>query len=424
MIKHYNELVDETYYESTLANGLKVIIFHKPEFHSTSAAFGTPYGALDIVQKYDDQILHFNPGIAHFLEHKMFEMEDGDAMDKFFDIGASVNAFTTYRETVYYFNMPGDDVEYPLNLLLDFVQKLEISYESVEKEKKIIIQELEAYKNTPLSCLLNETMKAMYHHYPFKYDIGGDDETVNAVTKEELEECYAINYHPSNMCLVITTPLNPEKVLKIVEDNQKNKVFSQAKKLEVIFEQEPETVKDADVDIRFPLTASKSVYGIKIKPAFENARAAERAEWALRLLFEAQFSALNPEYQKWMDEGLINDFFGYDIDFDTDAAYILFYGEGRDKKALKALIDKSLEKLVLNEDNLLQLKRRMVGASFATFNDVEEFSLGYIRDYLSGLDIFNTMQMIESLSLEDILDIYHSFNYQNYTLVAILPSEA
>ena len=142
MKKHYNELLDETYYEEELANGLKIIIFHKKDFHMTSCAFGTPYGAFDIKERSQGKEYNFHPGIAHFLEHKLFESDHGDVMNDFFSMGASVNAFTSYRETVYYFNMTGDNIDIPLNLLLDFVQNLNITHESVEKEKGIINQEL------------------------------------------------------------------------------------------------------------------------------------------------------------------------------------------------------------------------------------------------------------------------------------------
>ncbi len=113
MIRNYQEYYDETFYTETLDNGLQVVIFHKPEFKTSVCAFGTPYGALDINQKYRDKAYRFNPGIAHFLEHKLFESQGDDIMNAFSALGANVNAFTSYRETVYYFSKTGEDIEKP-----------------------------------------------------------------------------------------------------------------------------------------------------------------------------------------------------------------------------------------------------------------------------------------------------------------------
>ena len=152
---------DETFYSETLENGLKLIIWHKPLFTSTSCIFATPYGALDHCQKLEDGTIIEDPsGIAHFLEHKMFESEHGDVMNDFSEMGANVNAYTSYTETCYTFSTSQQDISKPLNLLLDFVQELNISDESVEKEKGIIIQELAMYQQMPDSRLFFETFKA------------------------------------------------------------------------------------------------------------------------------------------------------------------------------------------------------------------------------------------------------------------------
>ena len=172
MKKHYNERYDETYYAETLDNGLKVIIWHKPNFQNSQFLFATPYGALDFKQKDENgNLVAYPSGIAHFLEHKMFESKKGDVMELFSQLGANVNAFTSYNETVYYFSTTNKDVEQEVNLLLDFVQELEITEESVEKEKGIIIQELNMYLQMPDSRLLFESFKSMYHNHPLNSDL-------------------------------------------------------------------------------------------------------------------------------------------------------------------------------------------------------------------------------------------------------------
>ena len=402
MNKIYNKFFDETYYTETLNNGLTVLIFHKPEFNTSVCSFGTPYGALKINEKFNNKKYSFNPGIAHFLEHKLFETKGEDMMNAFSSMGANVNAFTSYRETVYYFSITGSEIEKPLNLLLDFVQELNISEESVEKEKGIICQELAMYKQMPDQRLLNETYKCLYHYFPMKYDIGGNDKTVNAITKEELELCYKINYHPSNMVLVITTPINPNKIIKIIRNNQNSKEFKKISKPVVSNKKEPLEVVNKRYKFKMPINTNKHLYALKIKPSFKNANDAFKKEWSLRILLETYFSSLNPDYQYWLDQNIINDFFGFEIEFDLDCANVLFYIENDDEKILPRLIEDTLKKDLLNEDKLEQIKRRYIGIMFDVFNDVESFNSGYIRDYLSGLDFFEALDDLKNISLKDV----------------------
>lgn len=402
MNKHYNKFFDETYYTETLDNGLNVVIFSKPEFNTTVCAFGTPYGALKINEKYNNKEYHFNPGIAHFLEHKLFESKGDDIMNAFSSMGASVNAFTSYRETVYYFTKTGNDIDEPLNLLLDFVQEFNVTDASVKKEKGIIAQEVSMYQQIPDQRLLNETYKCLYHNFPMKYDIGGDKKSVYAISKKELDECYEINYHPSNMILCITTPLDPKNIIKVVKANQKAKKFKIAGKLSIINKPEPDRVVKERYKFKMPITTDKHIFAIKVKPDFKNANDAFKKEWCLRILLETYFSSLNPDYQKWLDSNTINDFFGYEVEFDLDCANILFYIENNDDTILPQLIHNTLEKDLLNKDILEQLKHRYIGVMFEAFNDIESFNNGYIRDCLAGLDFFKAIEDIKNITIYDV----------------------
>lgn len=420
MKKIYNDLFDETYYTHKLDNGLEIIIFHKPDYSLTCACFGTPYGGLNIHQRLIDQEYHFNPGIAHFLEHKLFETEDRDIMNDFSLMGANVNAFTSYKETVYYFSKSGD-IKKSLELLLDFVQNLDISEESVEKEKGIICQELSTYMQNPDTRLLNETYKCLYKNHPLQFDIGGDEASVNRINKQELEKCYALNYHPSNMKLVITTPLDPKYVLDIVINNQNNKHFDNIDIPENINAQEEDEVYKKEFNFEMDINSSKSCYAIKIKPNFISELDAYKKEWAIRLYLSAYFTKLNPEYQKWLDNKLINDYFGFEVDFSEDYANILFYIEGQNSEILKNLIDNELKKQLFSKDILAQCKRKYLGLSYRLFNEIEGFTSGYIRDLLEGLDFFEEINTLMDLEYEEIIEIFKNINFDNYALINIFP---
>ena len=421
MKKIYNEFFDETYYEEKLDNGLNVIIFHKPAFLSTAACFGTPYGSLNINQKYNGEEKYFNPGIAHFLEHKLFEAEGKDILNRFSELGSNVNAFTSYKETVYFFSKTDDDIDASLNLLLDFVQDLDITDESVEKEKGIICEELSMYLQNPDSKLVMESFKSLYLNHPLKYDIGGDFASVNKITKDELYDCYNINYHPSNMYLVVTSPVDPEHIIDVIRNNQNNKKFKEFYELKENNDKEPLEVARKSHELKMKVAKGKVSYAIKLKPNYKDKKEGSLHELAINSYLSCYFSPSNPNYQKWVEEGIINDYFGYETNIDLDSASILFYMEGENPDVLKDLVDNELKKNLLNDELIEQYKRRLLGASFKAFNDVEGFTIGYIRDRLSGIDYFEEIELINSLNAKLIKDIFNSYDLSNYSLLHISP---
>ena len=418
-MKITHPLFEETYLKETLDNGLQTVIFHRPEFSMTTCAFGTPYGALDIDQVYEGKEYHFTPGVAHFLEHKLFESTGQDMMALFSALGASVNAFTSYKETVYYFSKSGKDIKEPLELLLDFVQELSISKASVEKEKGIIDQELAMYEASPDSRLLNETFRALYREFPLRYDIGGDREGIKKITKEELETAYRINYHPSNMILVITTPEDPEEVLQLVKENQEKKDYSRKKRPERLDHKEPKEVVKENHVFSMDINKSKQVLAYKFRPSFHDPKEAFDAEWCIRFLLEAHFSPLNPAYEVWLIEGLNNDFFGFEVEFEEDYAHILFYIENDAEDVLKRLVEDSLEEVLLTEDLLTQLKRRYIGSAFSVFDEPEGFTIGYIRDALNGIDFLESFSILQDISLEDVLEVWRSLDFSHFSTVTM-----
>ena len=421
MLKIYNDKYDETYYKEKLADGLEVIIIHKPDFLSTTACFGTPYGSLNINQKHKGKAKRYNPGIAHFLEHKLFESEGKDILNKFSELGANVNAFTSYSETVYFFSKTSENIDDCLNLLLDFVQDLDISEESVEKEKGIICEELSMYLQNPDSQLINESFKSLYKYYPLNKDIGGDSESVNKITKEELEDCFNLNYHPSNMYLVIVTPIDPEHIINVIKTNQDAKNFVLEEKPVSDNKIEPIEVVRKEHEFSMDISKGKNAYAIKINPNFMDNLEAHKKELAVTLYLSCYFSLVNPDYQKWLDEGLINDMFGFEVSFTKDAAFILFYNESDDKKSLKKLIDEELKKDLVSDELVEQLRRRMLGSSFKVLNTIEDFAIGYIRDILNDIDYFKEIDNIINIKKDDIVNSFKELDLSNNSLIHISP---
>lgn len=420
MKKIHNDFFDEDFYIEKLDNGLEVVIFNKKDFLTTACAFATSYGALNTDEVLDGKEYHFHPGVAHFLEHKLFESEDKNIFEEFSNMGCNVNAFTSYHETVYYFSTTNKEIEEPLNLLLDFVQKLDITDENVEKEKGIICQELAMYMQNPDSRLLQETYRSLYHNYPLKYDIGGDDASVNAISKDELDLCYKINYHPNNMVLLIVSPLDVNYLMDIVKENQSKKHFDKQKDVKTLMIDEDDSVVRKEFSFEMDINMSKHVYALKLKPNFKDSDDIVYKQWCMDLYLKAYFSSINKNYQEWLNKGLINDYFGYEVDFDKDYAYILFYNESEEDN-IKELIDNELKKDLITEEILTSIKRRYIGNSFDTLNDVESFDTGYVRDYVNGIDYFKSIEILTHISLDDLKAVFRGFDYSNYALIHILP---
>ena len=420
MKKIHNDFFDEDFYIEKLDNGLEVVIFNKKEFLTTACAFATSYGALNTDEVLDDKEYHFHPGVAHFLEHKLFESEDKNIFEEFSNMGCNVNAFTSYHETVYYFTTTNKEIKKPLNLLLDFVQKLDITDENVEKEKGIICQELAMYMQNPDSRLLQETYRSLYHNYPLKYDIGGDETSVNAISKDELDLCYKINYHPNNMVLLIVSPLDVNYLMDIVKENQSKKHFDKQKDVKTLMIDEDDSVVRKEFSFKMDINMPKHVYALKLKPNFKDSDDIVYKQWCLDLYLKAYFSSINKDYQEWLNKGLINDYFGYEVDFDKDYAYILFYNESEEDN-IKELVDNELKKDLITEEILTSIKRRYIGNSFDTLNDVESFDTGYVRDYVNGIDYFKSIEILTHISLDDLKAVFKGFDYSNYALIHILP---
>lgn len=416
---------DETFYSETLENGLKLIIWHKPLFASTSCIFATPYGALDHRQKLEDGTIIEDPsGIAHFLEHKMFESEHGDVMNDFSEMGANVNAYTSYTETCYTFSTCQKDIAKPLNLLLDFVQELNISDESVEKEKGIIIQELAMYQQMPDSRLFFETFKALFNQHPLKEDIGGTPESVSSTTRDQLMTCHRRNYHPSKMVLAVVTPVDPQIILEIVKTNQNKKTFEPVHSISRAEINEPNETTSTHHIINMDVSSTKVALAYKLKPVIKSDLQRTEEEWAVRCLLESHFTSLNPDYQKWLDEEIINDYFFYEVDFGKDYAVIMFMNETEDASGFKNFIESQLDTLknkTISLQLLNQLKKRYAGQAMRIFNSSEDIAASIIRGVFGGVESFTLIRLIESLTQEKIKNAFDSVEFSHSSLVQIQP---
>ena len=408
-----------------LSNGLQVVVLHKKGYIRSHALFMTPFGAMKSkLTSESGEILEFKDGLAHFLEHKMFESKEGDVMEMFSEMGISANAFTSYNETVYYFST-SFDLEKPLNLLLDFVQCLEIDEASVEKEKGIIVQELKMYQQMSDVRFVQELFSSLYSNHPLRVDIGGSEESVNSTTLEDLEECYSINYHPQNMSLIIVTGEETSKVLDIVRNNQSKKMFKQMPKVSVFDYNEPKEV--ARKKYTFNMDVQQSRFGLAFKlDGIMDDKDRYTLDLALRILMESYFSTTNTYVQKWLDQRLINDSFVYDSEFGRDYGYIMLVSETDEPERLKqeflTVCQEMLEKGI-NPNLLSSIKKRLYGSQIRLMNRFEDYAIAYGRAYYGGVDFFETLDILKNISEEDIQRVISLVSLEQMCEVTLLPLE-
>ncbi len=419
-----NERFNENWIEHTCRNGLNVILFQKPQFYTSAFLLMTPFGNLDHLQKNDQGTVFRAPsGTAHFLEHKLFESGSEDVMMKFSRLGANVNASTSYDMTSYFFTTPSEEVAAPISFLLDFVQSLSITEASVAREMKIILEELAMYREDPDSRLFNETMRAVYHRNPLRDDIVGTEESIAAMTRNDLEAAYLRNYHPSRMTLIGVTPSGPQEIIEAVEANQGGKSFGTGMELSRIREAEPDAVAEEKVSIRMAVEHPRCAVCFKMRPVSGTNGELLKREWALRLSLEAVFSPINPSFQEWIDSGRITSYFSYDLDCSKDSFFLYFQDESADAEAVDSFVCEQLEQMrkePVDEDALSQMKRRMIGTIIRVMDNPLDMIGSWGRGVLRDLSIFEECGIVESLDPEFCLKMMQEISLEHKSCLNLI----
>lgn len=395
--------VGETIHHVVLENGLTVYLLKKVGYEKTYATFTTKYGSIDRRFKTDDWI-EVPDGIAHFLEHKMFEKEDGDVFQKFGQLGASANAFTSFTRTAYLFGATSN-VEANLKTLIDFVQDPYFTEASVEKEKGIIGQEIQMYQDNAGWRLYFGLIEAMYEAHPVKIDIAGTIDSISAITAADLYTCHQAFYHPSNMTLFVVGNIDPDIVLEQIRSNQAAKTFEPPVLSEREHVQEPRTVRLAERVIEMDVSVPKVMIGYKDTP-----RAGEdgmKQELTVELLMHALFDTTAPLYAELYAEGLIDDAFSFDYTSEESFAFAVLSMETPHVDTFVARITEVLERpLDIGPETLDRKKRMMKGQFLKALNSPEFIANQFSRYALTGGNMFDLPELLDAVTLEELYDTY------------------
>jgi predicted Zn-dependent peptidase len=399
------EQVNETVYQETLQNGLQVYLVPKQGFSKTYAVFTTRYGSIDShFRTRSGEEINVPDGIAHFLEHKMFEKKDRDVMHEFSKNGASCNAFTSFNRTAYLFSCT-DKLDDNLNLLLDYVQDPYFTDASVEKEKGIIGQEITMYDDNPDWKVYMNLLKAMYQKYPINIEIAGTIETISHITKEYLYQCYETFYHPANMLLLVVGSFEPEAIMKLIRENQGAKEFPPAPQITRVFPEEPSAPAEAKVEAFLTVGLPKCMIGIKEKENGLTKEALLKRELTTKLVLDIAFGTSSAVYERLYDSELITESFDFDYSSEQDYAYTIIGGDTPDPERLVETIKAEIEQLKQNgiaQDDFERAKRKKIGNFLRSLNSVEFIANQFTSFKFNGNDLFSVVPTLESITREDV----------------------
>ncbi|TVX97602.1 EF-P 5-aminopentanol modification-associated protein YfmH [Cohnella terricola] len=395
--------LQETLWHEKLDNGLEVFILPKPGFTKTYATFTSRYGSVDNhFTRPDGTTIKVPDGIAHFLEHKMFEEPEGDIFSQFASQGASANAYTSFDRTVYLFTAT-HEVDANLDTLLHFVQNPYFTDENVEKEKGIIVQEIDMYRDNPDWRVYFGLIEAMYSRHPVHIDIAGTADSVRSITKEMLYDCYNTFYHPSNMTLFVVGGVDPEATLERVKRDQAAKTFAPGGEIKRLFEAEPPQVKDKRKELSLPVSLPKCLFGFK-EESYEGEDPVRR-ELTTKLALEAVLGSSSPLYQQLYDDNLISDGFGHEYNTGPGYSFSMIGGETRDPDELAARVSQALydaAKNGISSEVFERTRRKKIGAFLRMMNSPEAIASEFTRYRHKGGDLFKVVELYESLTPDEI----------------------
>ena len=413
-----NELLNEQYYEIDHKSGLKIFVMEKPDYSGAFAMFGTKYGSVDTCFriKGEEQYTSVPEGIAHFLEHKLFESEELDAFERFNKTGASANAFTSFDRTCYLFQC-ADKWEENLEILLDFVKAPYFTEETVQKEQGIIGQEIRMYQDDPDWQVLFNLLRGMYHCNPVRIDIAGTVESIAEINAKLLYSCYNTFYNLSNMALAVAGNVKKDDVVAIADRILKKE---EPVYFEQIIPEEPKTVVTDYTEQDMGVDMPKFALGFKTEAVKQdNARDILITNLAMDIVL----GKVSPLYSELLEKGLINSTFSKEYFTGRGFASLIVSGESTKPEQVRdeilSYIDKIKNEGVSDEDFSISLKRLYARDVFS-YNDTDSLSSNLIDCYFNGYGIFDTVELYKSVTKQEVEKaISEKFGTENFCLSVI-----
>ena len=388
-------------------SGLDIYIAEMNGFSSIEAIFGTKYGSVNTMfrNRDDKEYTVVHEGIAHFLEHKLFENEDCEVFELYAKTGASGNAYTSFDKTCYTFSCSKNYQE-NLKILLDFVQKPFFTQESVDKELGIIGQEIQMTNDNPEWRVMFNMLGCMYHAHPVRIDIAGTQESIAQITPELLYKCYDSFYNLNNMVLSIAGNVKADEVLAICDEYLRP---CEDKGLEMVFPEEPDNIVKREIREKENVGASIFNLGWKCRPASGMDRLKKNIAAAMAGEFLTDVSS--EMYQKMLMEGIINSTFAYEV-FSGDGFFsLIISGESEDSDSIRENVIREVKRFIsegIPEKDFRRFQKGMYAGLVRELNNVEMVATVMSGAHMDGLSPFDTIDRLAELTPQDVLDFMSS----------------
>ena len=415
-----NLQVKEKLYIEKLENGLTVMIIPKTGIRKKYVMWATHYGSIDnkFVIPGEEKATEVPDGIAHFLEHKMFEQENGtNSLDVLTALGVNANAYTTTNYTTYLFEAT-DNFYKALDELMDYVQHPYFTDENVEKEKGIIAQEINMYNDYPDWEVYMNALKCMYKNNPIIIDIAGTVESIQKIDKDILYKCYNTFYNPSNMLMCFCGDFNPEDLIKEV----KNRLVEKKPQGEIkrIYQEEPANIvekrKEQTMEVSMPLF----VVGIKDKLEKENI---VKKHIAIEILLNMLIGKSSDLYKDlYQQELLISEPF-LEYEFGEDYAHVAISGASKNPdKILEKLLEQinKMKKEGIKEEDFNRIRNMLYGNAVKEFNSVSDIARMFVTDYFKGINSFDYLETYKQITMEYAKQVLEDTFKDENTVISII----
>ena len=415
---HINDRLNEMTYYTKLSNGLNVYICKKEGFKKKIGMFGTKYGSLinDFIDINSSKRIKVPDGIAHFLEHKLFEKEGENALDMFSKIGVSSNAYTTFDHTVFYFET-NNKFEESIKLLVKLIKEPYFTEENVKKEQGIIAQEILMGNDDPDYMVYFNTLKAMYQKNNVRIDIAGTVESISNITKDLLYTCYNTFYNLNNMFFVVVGDVDVEKTIKLIEDSIN--IYSKNEKkineeIKTFSEDEPMQVAKREIIEKMDVYMPKLCIGYKLN-VVQKEEIIKRAILA-DIVSDMYFSKLSKFYEEEYSKGIITDEVILSYEGTEYFSHVVIMGESTKLLELKSDILKYIEKIKKYPiDTYLfeQVKSNKIGSTLIENDRLNSCYRRIIDSILADTDVYADIEILQNLNVQDVKNFLELLDNEN-----------
>lgn len=406
-LKHIKSAITgEEMYFGTHSSGLGIYLIPKKDYSKTYAIFGTRYGSVDskFVVPGESEITEVPDGIAHYLEHKMFDQPDGsNVFDKFARYGGNANAFTSFNMTAYLFTATAN-VEGNLEALMDYVQSPYFTDETVQKEQGIIGQEIRMYDDSGNWKLFFNLLNCLYQNHPVKKEIAGTVESISHITPEYLYKCYNTFYNLSNMSIVVVGNFDVNSVLAVIEKGvKKNEPFSE--EIKKIYEEEPDEIAKPYSEQALSVASPLFMIGFKDNDTGYDGQKLLKKYIEVNIILKMLFGKSSKLYKELYEKGLINNSFSAEYSMQPSYAYSALDGESSDPKAVYEAVIAEIDRVRnegLNEEDFSRIKKVLWGDYIRSHNDVEDYAGTFMQLLFMNIDYFNYYDVYKTVTFEDV----------------------